>query len=84
MTNDRYTVEELQQLLRMAQQREAKAAPELKPVGVGSLVKYIDKAGHEHTALVLEVKPGGVLQLRVLRTAQPNVDMEVGPGRWKR
>lgn len=79
-----YTIEELQQLLRMAQQREVKAASELKPVEVGNLVKYLDKAGHEHTALVLEVKPRGVLQLRVMRTAQPNVDMEVGPGRWRR
>lgn len=57
---NQYTAEELQQLLDLARVREAETAksapaPE-RPVKVGSLVKYVDSAGHEHAALVLEVK----------------------------
>ena len=54
------------------------------PLKEGLLVKYIDERKMEHTALVLEVKPKGVLQLRVFRTARPNLDVEAGPGRWRR
>lgn len=55
-----YTAEELQQLLCMAEKREAEAVklvpkPE-RPVKVGSLVKYVDSKGKEHAALVLELK----------------------------
>lgn len=85
MSNKNYTVEELQQLLRMAQQREEEARKaQPPPVKEGSLVKYIDDRKMEHTALVLKIKPKGVLLLRVFRPARPNLDLEVGQGRWRR
>ena len=54
---NQYTAEELQQLRDMARAREAEAAKVKteRPVVPGSLVKYVDSAGHEHTALVLEL-----------------------------
>lgn len=83
-----YTAEELQELLRMAQAREAEAAklapkPE-RSVKVGSLVNYLDGRGMEHAALVLEMR-GDVLRLKVFRfrNAQ-DLEVEVGPGRWRR
>jgi len=54
-----------------------------KAVREGSLVKYIDDKGKEQDALVLKVKPKGLL-LRVLRSARPNLDVEVGMNRWRR
>lgn len=85
-TPNQYTTEELQQLLDMARVREAEAkkSPVTRPVKVGSLVKYVDGRGMEHTALVLEIK-GDVLRLKVFRfrNAQ-DLEVEVGPGRWRR
>lgn len=55
-----------------------------REVRVGSLVTYLGKGKIPHTAIVLEVKPRGVLLLRVTRTACPNVDVLVGPAGWRR
>ena len=49
-----------------------------KKITNGSLVQYKGQL-----ALVLEVKPKGVLLLRVFRVARSNVDVEAGPGEWK-
>lgn len=56
----------------------------MRPIQDGSLVKYIDERKMEHTALVLEVKPKGVLRIRVFRQARTDLVMEVGPGQWRR
>lgn len=58
-------------------------------VGAGQLVEYLPSGGKEgtvpQTALVLEVKPNGLLRLRVKRSAQPDKDLDdVGPERWRR
>lgn len=79
-----YTLEELQHLLRMAEQREA-AKPKAPSVSVkeGSLVNYIDERGMAHSALVLQVKPNGLFKLKVFRQAQPNFEVEVTMARWR-
>lgn len=59
--------------------------------GVGCIVQYIDKAGHMHNALVLEVLEDGMLRLKVFRQATPNVMLDARRGQddksrscWKR
>lgn len=86
MSNKNYTVEELQQLLRMAQEREAEAKrTEPKPIKVGSLVDYLDERGMAHVALVLAIKPRDVLKLKVFRQARSDLVLDnVGPKRWRR
>ena len=84
---NQYTAEELQQLLDMARVREAEAKAQQqsvpRPVKEGSLVKYVDAKGREHTALVLELKDQGVLRLKVFCIVKDEV-VEAGPGRWRR
>lgn len=80
-----YTLEELQQLLRMAEQREKeKKAKAPKEVREGNLVDYLDGKGRAHAALVLKVKANGVLQLKVFHQAQPNEVVEANASRWRK
>lgn len=59
--------------------------PALTP---GSFVEYLPLGGKEgripQLATVLEVKPGGLLKLKVSKHARPDVVLDdVGPGRWR-
>lgn len=47
------------------------------PLTPGKFVDYLDKRGHLHAALVLEVRDGGALRVKVFHRAVPNVVLEV-------
>lgn len=60
---------------------EPAPAPKADDVlGPGRIVHYVDKAGHVHNALVLEVLEDGMLRLKVFRQATPNVTLDARRG----
>lgn len=71
--------QKLREQLRGPQPKKPAPKPETPP-GAGSLVVYVDKAGHTHNALVLEVLEDNMLRLKIFRQATPNVVLDARRG----
>lgn len=82
-------LEEQNQRLREQLKRRAAPKAQQTPVtvtvpadvpGPGAIVHYVDKAGHVHNALVLQVLKDGMLKLKVFRQAVPDLVIDVRRG----